>query len=237
MNLLTLKASCDNIMSKKREVKFMHVIFICTGNICRSAMADGYLKYRIKELGKEQDITVNSAGTHAIENQESPINAKKAIEKYGANINSHTATTLERANLEQATHILVMTDKHKKDVIARYPNVADKVKLLGEYSKDKKYKAEAPRRRACASMHEKGTKGGPKDLPKSSNASRKAQAGAIRPKDGNRARLHRKACLLSPTALPRAAFPPPRLPYPRCEMRRWREGGRAWQKACAFRSP
>ena len=118
----------------------MHVIFICTGNICRSAMADGYLKYRIKELGKEQDITVNSAGTHAIENQESPINAKKAIEKYGANINSHTATTLERANLEQATHILVMTDKHKKDVIARYPNVADKVKLLGEYSKDKKYK-------------------------------------------------------------------------------------------------
>ena len=83
----------------------MHVIFICTGNICRSAMADGYLKYRIKELGKEQDITVNSAGTHAIENQESPINAKKAIEKYGANINSHTATTLERANLEKATHI------------------------------------------------------------------------------------------------------------------------------------
>lgn len=118
----------------------IHVIFICTGNICRSAMADGYLKYRIKEIGRENDVIVSSAGTHAMQGEESPINAKKAIEKYGANIYSHTATTLERVNLEKATHILVMTDRHKRDVIARYPKLADKVKLLGEYAKDKKYK-------------------------------------------------------------------------------------------------
>lgn len=118
----------------------IHVIFICTGNICRSAMADGYLKYRIKELGKEQVVTVSSAGTHATQGEESPSNAKRAIEKYGANISLHTATTLERANLEQATHILVMTNRHKRDVIARYPNVKEKVKLLGEYAKEKRYK-------------------------------------------------------------------------------------------------
>ena len=118
----------------------IHVTFICTGNICRSAMAEGYLKYRIKEIGKETEVVVNSAGVYAMQGEESPTNAKCAIEKYGANINSHTATTLERANLSQATHILVMTERHKKDVISRYPNVADKVKLLGEYAKDKKYK-------------------------------------------------------------------------------------------------
>ncbi len=118
----------------------IHVIFICTGNICRSAMADGYLKYRIKELGKEQQVTVSSAGTHAMQGDVSPINAKRAIEKYGADISLHTATTLEKSNLQQATYILVMTQRHKRDVIARYPNLADKVKLLGEYAKDKKYK-------------------------------------------------------------------------------------------------
>ena len=117
-----------------------HVIFICTGNICRSAMADGYLKHRAKEIGKEKDVIVSSAGTHAIQGEESPINAKRAIEKYGANIYSHTATTLEKANLDQATHILVMTQRHKRDVISRFPKISDKVKLLGEYAKDKKYK-------------------------------------------------------------------------------------------------
>lgn len=118
----------------------IHVIFICTGNICRSAMADGYLKYRIKEMGKEKNIIVSSAGTHAMQGDVSPINAKRAIQQYGADISSHTATTLERANLEQATHILVMTDSHKRNVIDRYPKLANRVKLLGEYAKGKKYK-------------------------------------------------------------------------------------------------
>ena len=103
-------------------------------------MADGYLKYRIKELGKQQQVVVESAGTRAIQGEESPANAKRAIEKYGADINNHSASTLENVNLEQATHILVMTERHRKDVIIRYPNVEEKVKLLGEYDKDKKYK-------------------------------------------------------------------------------------------------
>ena len=103
-------------------------------------MAEGYLKYRVKELGKEDQVKVSSAGVYAMQGEGSPTNAKRAIERYGADISLHTATTLENANLQQATHILVMTNKHKKDVIARYPDLADRVELLGEYSKDKKYK-------------------------------------------------------------------------------------------------
>jgi len=117
----------------------IHVIFICTGNICRSAMADGYLKYRLKKLGKEENVVVTSAGTHAMQGEKSPKFAKLAIAKYGANIESHTATTLENANMEQAKFILVMTERHKRDVITRYPELADKIKLLGEYAKDKDY--------------------------------------------------------------------------------------------------
>lgn len=117
----------------------IHVIFICTGNICRSAMADGYLKYRLKQLNKQNEIRVSSAGTHATQNEESPIFAKRAIAKYGANIEKHAATTLENSDIQNANYILVMTQKHKKDVMSRFPEVSDKVKLLGEYAKNKIY--------------------------------------------------------------------------------------------------
>ena len=117
----------------------IHVIFICTGNICRSAMADGYLKYRLRQLNKEQEILVSSAGTHAIQGEKTTEYSKRAIAKYGADISSHTATILEKSNILKADYILVMTQKHKKDVIARFPELADKVKLLGEYAENKDY--------------------------------------------------------------------------------------------------
>ncbi|MBQ8044371.1 MAG: hypothetical protein IJ272_09565 [Clostridia bacterium] len=102
-------------------------------------MADGYLKYRLKEIGKEQEVQVSSAGTHAIRGEESPIFARKAIEKYGASINTHTANTLENVDIEKADYILVMTERHKRDVIKRYPELGEKIRLLGEYAKDKDY--------------------------------------------------------------------------------------------------
>lgn len=117
----------------------IHVIFICTGNICRSAMADGYLKYRLRQLNKEQEILVSSAGTHAIQGEKATEYAKRAIKNFGADISSHTATTIEKSKILKADYILVMTQRHKKDVIARFPELADKVKLLGEYAANKDY--------------------------------------------------------------------------------------------------
>lgn len=102
-------------------------------------MAEGYLKHKLKVLGKKDKVMVNSAGTYAVQGEVSPINAKRAIEKYGADISNHSATTLENSNIENADFILVMTEKHKRDVIARFPKLKEKVKLLGEYSNDKDY--------------------------------------------------------------------------------------------------
>ena len=117
----------------------LHVIFICTGNICRSAMAAGYLKYRLKELGMDDGVLVSSAGTHAVQGETSPINAKLAIAKYGVNIEEHFATTLENSKINTADYILVMTERHKRDVISKFPELEEKIKLLGGYAKNKKY--------------------------------------------------------------------------------------------------
>ena len=102
-------------------------------------MADGYLKYKLRKLGKEQQVKVSSAGTHAVETQQATEYAKRAIAKYGADIYTHTATCLANSQVQEADYILVMTERHKRDVITRYPELRDKVKLLGEYAKDKKY--------------------------------------------------------------------------------------------------
>lgn len=117
----------------------IHIIFICTGNICRSAMAEGYLKVRLNQLDLQDKVKVTSAGTNAMQGEESPVYAKRAIEECGADIEAHTATTLVNANLEQADYILVMTERHKRDVVKKYPELENKVKLLGEYAKDKEY--------------------------------------------------------------------------------------------------
>ena len=102
-------------------------------------MADGYLKYRLRQLGLEDKVCVSSAGTYASQGEESPLYARRAIAKYGANIDEHTASVLENVPMQAAEHVLVMTERHKKDVLNRYPILEGKVKLLGKYSKDKKY--------------------------------------------------------------------------------------------------
>lgn len=117
----------------------IHVIFICTGNICRSAMADGYLKYRVKELGLSEKIKVTSAGTHAIKGDRSPINAIKAIEKYGVDISNHSASILDKHELMSADYILVMTNLHKQNILNRFPELNGKVKLLKEYAESNGY--------------------------------------------------------------------------------------------------
>lgn len=102
-------------------------------------MAHGYLKYRLKEMGLEDKVKISSAGTRARQGEKSPEFAIKAISKYKADISLHTASTLENVDMNNADYILVMTERHKKDVIIRYPALADKVKLLGAYALDKEY--------------------------------------------------------------------------------------------------
>lgn len=102
-------------------------------------MAEGYLKYRLKELEKADKVIVSSAGTHAVLGEMSPKFAKLAIAKYGANIETHMAETLENSELQNADYILVMTERHKKDILKRYPNVENKISLLGKYAKNKEY--------------------------------------------------------------------------------------------------
>lgn len=108
------------------------VIFICTGNICRSAMAEGYLKYKLKKMNI-QDVIVTSAGIHTMNGESATSFAIEAIKRYKVDISNHKSTTIECSNIDKADYIIVMTNRHKKEILSRYIDCENRVHLLKEY--------------------------------------------------------------------------------------------------------
>ena len=85
-----------------------NVLFICTGNTCRSPMAEGYLKHKNLE-----DIEVLSAGIFADGSKVSE-NAKKVCENFCIDISEHVSTQLSEQMLKKADYILCMNENHKQ---------------------------------------------------------------------------------------------------------------------------
>lgn len=108
------------------------IMFICTGNICRSAMADGLMKKLVKDSNK--DIESYSCGIFADDGDMPTFNAVEAIKEYGVDLKSHKATNIRSSKIEEMDIILCATVSHKNNVIAIYPNLKDKVFTMKEYA-------------------------------------------------------------------------------------------------------
>ncbi len=100
-----------------------NIIFVCTGNTCRSPMAEGYLK------SKGKDFNVISRGLAA---DGSPVsqNSKTAMEKIGIDISSHVSKQLMLEETQNAHLIVCMSDSHAN--ILKSVGINDtKIKVLG----------------------------------------------------------------------------------------------------------
>ncbi len=109
----------------------MKIMFICTGNICRSAMAHKMLEKRAKE--EKKDIQVYSCGIFA-ENGDIPTyEGIEAMKEYGIDLSKHRATNIRNSNIKDMDVILCATSSHKNNVIAMYPELKGKVYTMKEY--------------------------------------------------------------------------------------------------------
>ncbi len=116
------------------------IIFICTGNICRSPMAHYYMQSRIKELKKENEYLIDSCGTYASTGEKATNNAIRAIKEYNVDLTSHRAKNIRDVDIENYDLILCLTIAHKRAVLSMFPKLKGKVYTLKEYVQtDNKY--------------------------------------------------------------------------------------------------
>ncbi|MBX3133000.1 MAG: hypothetical protein KF689_06395 [Gemmatimonadaceae bacterium] len=89
----------------------MHILFVCTGNTCRSPMAEAIARAAIAERGLA-DITVGSAGTSAWEGSPASDGALLVSMEHGLDLGTHRSRTLSRELLEEANLVLTMGAHH-----------------------------------------------------------------------------------------------------------------------------
>ncbi len=113
----------------------MKILFVCTGNTCRSSMAEGIFKKMLKEMGsKYEDIQVISAGISAVNGSPSSEFALKALLEQDVDISEHSATQLSAKMVDEADLILTMTVAHKNMILSIIPEAKEKTYTLKEYS-------------------------------------------------------------------------------------------------------
>jgi Protein-tyrosine-phosphatase len=109
-----------------------NILFVCTGNSCRSIMAEGLMRRALKELGKE-NITVSSAGVSAIDGFQPTGETIEVMKRNGIDASDFISKSLTDEMIIGSDLILAMTAHHKSDIIEQVPEAAFKTYLLKEY--------------------------------------------------------------------------------------------------------
>jgi len=110
---------------------FKRILFVCTGNICRSPMAEGLFKHYLETI--HVNIDVSSAGLAAVVNKPATSSAQSLLRMRDIDISSHRARQLTRPMTLDAELILVMEISQKKQLERLYPYTLGKVFLLGKW--------------------------------------------------------------------------------------------------------
>jgi RpiB/LacA/LacB family sugar-phosphate isomerase len=109
------------------------VLFVCTGNICRSPMAEGLFRDLVQG---RRDIEVFSAGIGAIGGQPPSAHAVEVMKELGIDITPLRSKPVTQDLVRRADHILVMTYGHLDSMLMLYPSAADRTHLLREFEPD-----------------------------------------------------------------------------------------------------
>ncbi|MCX6826299.1 MAG: low molecular weight protein arginine phosphatase [candidate division Zixibacteria bacterium] len=108
------------------------IMFVCTGNTCRSPMAEGSLR-KLLENRNIKGIDIFSSGTAAASGFPATIYAIEACRIWEADITGHRSRPLTPELIEQADLIITMTSSHYYEVIRLVPEARDKTFLIKDY--------------------------------------------------------------------------------------------------------
>jgi L-threonylcarbamoyladenylate synthase len=121
------------------ELSTIRFLFVCTGNTCRSAMAEGicrkYLAEKLECNIDELDKTgykISSAGVMDITGAPASAEAIAACEALGINITTHKSKVLTPQLIKESDYIFAMEQVHYNHITAMYPDAQSKCMLLAE---------------------------------------------------------------------------------------------------------
>jgi protein-tyrosine-phosphatase len=113
--------------------KKLNILFICTGNTCRSVMAQGLFTKIWDELNIERDLTVSSAGVGTLEGLKATPEALKVLEEEGIDLSAHRSQIVDQHKVASAHYIFTMTRSQKHYLLQNFPGIEEKVWVLEEF--------------------------------------------------------------------------------------------------------
>ncbi len=106
---------------------------VCTGNTCRSPIAEVLLRKRLQDEGLYNNVKVLSSGTAAWEGMAASGGAEEAVMKRGASLDGFRSRVLTKELAEESDLIVAMHRSHLEFIEEHYPSCADKVRILGGF--------------------------------------------------------------------------------------------------------
>ena len=107
-----------------------NIVFVCTGNTCRSPMAAALFRLRV---GENSGWEAASAGTYASPGSPASGNAISALRELGIDLSHHRSQPLTVELVEMADLIVVMTADHRAQILHAMPEVEDRVFLIKSF--------------------------------------------------------------------------------------------------------
>ncbi|MEM9479361.1 MAG: ribose 5-phosphate isomerase B [Verrucomicrobiota bacterium] len=111
------------------------VLFVCTGNVCRSPMAEGLFR---KMAGDEPEWKVMSAGVGAFPGQQPSAHTLDVLKKEGIDLTANKSQPLTPELIDEATHIFAMGQSHLHAIEMMFPEAAHKAFLVSEVCPDER---------------------------------------------------------------------------------------------------
>lgn len=112
------------------------MVFVCTGNTCRSPMAKGLFESLLAKMHASavEKWEVLTAGTWALPGEPATRHAAQAMGEKGIDLGLHRSRTLTDELIRDADYIVTMTRQHREQVLIRYPELSGKVMTLHEFA-------------------------------------------------------------------------------------------------------
>lgn len=111
-----------------------NILFVCTGNSCRSVMAEGL--FRKMAVDDTWRFSVASVGISAVEGFPATPETVAAMKEEGIDVSDHRSRRLTPELAQTADWIFVMEKMHKDWILQTMPDVREKVHLVTEFSSD-----------------------------------------------------------------------------------------------------